>query len=233
MAPRRNDRFSQPYTLPYTFMALCGSGFALAKYAERYSPRLIHLIHDHFICSPRNLHFRRYHTLLTSSFMHVSPLHLAVNMITLFNIGPLVVSTLGPNSFLTLWVGGALGCSRASLSYAHYLDRRMSASYAKNQNLYDSFLKTQGRSVGASGSILGMFTPYGLTQPHGNWYFFPIPFPLQNNQMVEVAAAGSAACLALGLLPTIGHAGHLGGMAVGAAYAYYALNWRPRAIWKR
>ncbi|KAL8799421.1 MAG: hypothetical protein Q9182_005906 [Xanthomendoza sp. 2 TL-2023] len=227
-------------------MALCGSSFAFAKYAERSSPRLYHLIQNHFVCSPQNLRLRRYHTLLTASFMHFSPSHLALNMMTLFCIGPLIVSSLGAGSFLALWAGGALGCSGASLTYAKYLDRRFSAFETRDQNLYDriigrsSFSPPQhsmsefgGRSVGASGSLCGMLVPVAVTNPHGQWRFFPIPIEMQTHQMVEVAAAGSAACLALGLLPGIGHAGHLGGMAAGAGYAYYKLNWRPRVMARR
>ncbi|KAL8681321.1 MAG: hypothetical protein Q9186_002530 [Xanthomendoza sp. 1 TL-2023] len=246
MSSRSNDRrrrlslFHQPYTLPYSFMALCGSGYALANYATRLFPRLFHLIDNHFVCSPQNLRFHRYHTLLTASFMHISPVHLAVNMFSLFSIGPLVVSTLGPESFLALWVGGALGCSRAHLSYTNYLNRRLSPSYANNQNLFDrvtgrgtspvqhSMSESTGRSVGASGSLLGMFTTLAFTQPDGKWYIFPVPVPLKTYQAAGAFAAGSAACVALGLLPGIGHVGHLGGMAVGAGYGYYDLVRRRR-----
>ncbi|KAL8786350.1 MAG: hypothetical protein Q9213_002847 [Squamulea squamosa] len=236
MPPHRNDRsqlpslLRQPYTLPYTFMGLCGTGYALAQTS---SPRLVRLIANHFVCSPQNLRFHRYHTLLTASFMHLSPVHLFVNMVSLYSIGPLVVSTLGPESFVALWIGGALGCSRASLYYENYLNRQLSASNARNQNLFDrvtgritspaqqGISENRSGSVGASGSILAMFTTNAFTEPHRRWWLFPVPVPLETYQAVGVFGAGTAACLGLGLLPGIGHAGHLGGMAVGAGYGYY------------
>jgi membrane associated rhomboid family serine protease len=76
-----------------------------------------------------------YYRLITSAFLHLSGLHIASNMITLFVIGPPVERLLGPVRFAALYALCALGGSAAV--YAFGVDIQPVA--------------------GASGAIFGLF----------------------------------------------------------------------------
>ena len=74
------------------------------------------------------------------------------------------------------------------------------------------------KSVGASGSILGMFALFGCMMPSHKIMIFPLPVPVSTWVGIGLFAAGSACCLVGQVLPMIGHAGHLGGMGFGVLY---------------
>jgi membrane associated rhomboid family serine protease len=75
-----------------------------------------------------------YWQLLTSAFTHIEIWHIAVNMFSLWLLGPIVESVLGRARFLALYVGSALTAS-ATVYW-------LSAPY--------------GSTVGASGAIFGL-----------------------------------------------------------------------------
>ncbi len=75
-----------------------------------------------------------YWQLLTTAFTHIEIWHIAVNMFSLWLLGPIVESVLGRARFLALYVGSALTASAA----VYWL----SAPY--------------GSTVGASGAIFGL-----------------------------------------------------------------------------
>jgi len=76
--------------------------------------------------------------LLTAAFLHGGWLHLAMNMLALWQIGSALEQMIGPSRFLTLYLVAALGGSIASYS------------------LSDQF----AYSVGASGAIFGLLTAF-------------------------------------------------------------------------
>lgn len=90
--------------------------------AWQLQPQAIH-DHDHF------------YTLLTSAFLHLSPLHIGANMLALALIGPALEQLLGWWRFLAVYLVSALGGS--TLIY-----------------LFDSPFAT---TAGASGAIFGLF----------------------------------------------------------------------------
>jgi membrane associated rhomboid family serine protease len=59
-------------------------------------PAAIHIDHE-------------FYRLLTSAFLHLSPLHIAANMFSLLIIGPTLERLLGPSRFLAVYLLGALG----------------------------------------------------------------------------------------------------------------------------
>jgi rhomboid protease GluP len=73
-----------------------------------------------------------YYRLLSSNFLHADLVHLAVNMISLYQVGPLAYQIFGPAMFLGV-----------------YLISGISGSLT-------SFLFNPGPSVGASGAIFGV-----------------------------------------------------------------------------
>lgn len=76
-----------------------------------------------------------YYRLLTSAFLHLSPLHIASNMFALFIVGPPLERLLGPVRFGVVYLLGALGGS--ATVYAFGVDIQAVA--------------------GASGAIFGLF----------------------------------------------------------------------------
>ena len=83
------------------------------------------------------------------------------------------------------------------------------------------------RNVGASGSLLGMFAVYGCSAPNATVTVFPLPIPIKAWIAIGLFAAGSAYCAVNALLPQLGHVGHLGGLAFGAAWYY---TWGRRLL---
>ena len=147
-------------------------------------------------------------------------MHLAFNMYGLYTLGPLICATFGPGGFLALWVGGALSCGAAQLGWEYWSQQTEQArSYARavegqRQGWRRPEEMRETKSVGASGSILGMFTLFGCMMPAHKIMIFPLPVPVAAWVGVGVFAAGSAYCMVEQVLPMIGHAGHLGGDGV-------------------
>ena len=208
--------------LPYTFIAICCAGCAFSNYAVAYEPSYLEPINKHAVCSLQNVREGRYYTLLTSSFTHFNPIHLLMNMAGLQSFGPSVVSIFGPGAFLVLWVGGSLACDTASL-YWDWLAQQASRAGAVEgwrQILRRPGAIVENRGVGASGSLLAMFAAFVCMLPNAKVTLFPLPVPLRAWIAIGSFAAGSAYCAVNALLPYIGHAGHLGGMAFGAGWYY-------------
>ena len=84
---------------------------------------------------PPRVHYGDYYQLLTSAFLHLSPLHIAANMLALALIGPALERLLGPVRFAALYLIGAIG--GGALVYA--------------------FEATNTPTAGASGAIFAMF----------------------------------------------------------------------------
>ena len=70
---------------------------------------------SNLVLSRRNLHKGRWWTTLTFTLMHSSPSHLFSNMCVLWSLGPPVIVEWGVTQFVTLWLGGALTGSAATV----------------------------------------------------------------------------------------------------------------------
>ncbi len=101
---------------------------------------------------------KQYYRIITSGFLHGSPMHLAFNMLTLFFLGPAVENTLGTLNFFFVYFGSQLTAIAAS-----YLAKRHDMNYS---------------SIGASGSVSGIVLSYCTFAPFSLLYFFGvIPLP--------------------------------------------------------
>jgi membrane associated rhomboid family serine protease len=241
-APRpsvfRDDRL-----LPYTFIAICCGGCALGYYAQNQSQsggdtRLLDLIHKHAAYSLANIREGRYYTMITSSFMHFSPIHLTCNMYGLYQLGPLMTMYFGPATFLVIWIGGSIACDGATLYWDSMKEKAaakfvqlksagggMSNIWRLNRNADLQNLQTHAIGIGASGSVLSMLAVFVGMMPTHKIMLFPVPLPMPAWIAALGFVAGSAYCLRENYLPAIGHAGHLGGLGFGLAY--YIVRLRP------
>lgn len=85
---------------------------------------------------PRAIHNdHQYYELITSAFVHLSPLHIASNMVSLAIVGPVLERAMGRRRFLAVYLLSALGGSAAIYAFGPAL------SY----------------TAGASGAIFGLF----------------------------------------------------------------------------
>ena len=157
--------------------------------------------------------------------MHFELLHLCFNMFGLYSLGPLIVSTFGPAGFLALWVGSSLACDSATLYWDWLGEQAQLARFARIKSDMLLFRARVGQivetqSIGASGSVLGFFTAFVCMMPKAKIFLFPIPVQMPAWTGLGVFVVGSVYCLVNGVLPQIGHVGHLGGMAFGAAWYF-------------
>lgn len=129
-------------------------------------------------------------TVVTYMFVHVGPLHLALNMATLWMFGSRLEAAWSTRSFLYfyLWcgIGGAI---------AHLL-------FARDASL-----------VGASAGVSGVLMAYGLKWPEDRVYLFGF-IPTRSRWLVAWMIVIN---VAIGLSPQtlIGWKAHLGGLAFG------------------
>ena len=85
---------------------------------------------------PRAVHTDdQFYRLLTFSFLHLSPLHIATNMISLVIVGPVLERALGHWRYLAVYALGALGSGAAIYAFGNAI----------------------GVTAGASGAIFGLF----------------------------------------------------------------------------
>jgi membrane associated rhomboid family serine protease len=151
--------------------------------------------------------------LVTYQFLHDPNryLHIFLNMLALFFLGPTLEHHWGGRKFLPFY----LGCGVAGALFYYFL-------------VAVGFL-TPGEMVGASGSILGLLAACAILFPHFIVFIFLFPVP------IRVAAIGLTALYFL-LVVTRGdnaggNAAHLAGMATGAAYVL-SQSWRDKLKFK-
>lgn len=230
----------RPNFLPYTFIAICCGGCALGCYAKQESQRgrsaLRNLITKYAACSLQNIREGRYYTMITSSFMHFSPIHLACNMVGLYSFGPLIVMSFGPATFLVAWIGGSIACDSALLYWdsmkekpaSQYQQTKSASSgmsnvWRRNPDADLQAPQTHAVAIGASGSICALLGVFVGLSPTAKIQMFLLP-PLPAWIAMAGFTAASVYCMSENLFPFIGHAGHLGGLGFGLAYYYGRLR---------
>ena len=144
-----------------------------------------------------------YYRLITSGFLHVSWLHLFVNMLVLFVFGTSMEQIVGPLLFIMIFFASLIGGNLLAL-LTHW-----------NSDDYSS--------VGASGAVSGLvfgyialypFQPISLLVPIPGWVY-GVLYVLYTVYAIRMQKTD------------VGHAAHLGGALVGMAVALVAY---PNAI---
>lgn len=140
---------------------------------------------------------------LSAAFLH-SPsmvLHIALNMLFLYQIGPMLELTLGRARFLALYVLSALGGSAGVVLLASAPTRVLGG--AAEAAAYQSWVTGV---VGASGAVFGLF---------GALVLINRSFGRSSAPLYVVLAVN----LVIGFLPGISWQTHLGGLVTGVAVA--------------
>ncbi len=131
--------------------------------------------------------------LVTPVFIHAGLAHIAVNMYSLYAIGPAVERFFGRGRTLAIYLLAGIAGVILSLAFSPYV------------------------SVGASGAIFGLLGALGVLL-YRNRPVFGSLGRRQLQQIILVALFN----LALGLSPGIDNWGHLGGLIYGSGLAWFA-----------
>jgi rhomboid protease GluP len=129
--------------------------------------------------------------LLTSAFVHVGAIHIALNMYVLWGAGPLTERIYGHAAFLVLYVLAAIGGSLASVLWSPL-----------------------AVSAGASGAIFGVYGAL-LAFTHAAHHALPPPVVASLRRGIIMFVVYN---IIFGLtIPNISNSAHLGGFATGFA----------------
>lgn len=132
--------------------------------------------------------------LLTSAFLHASPLHLLLNMLGLYSFGRDVEATLGARRYLILYL---LAVLTAGLVQLVVVSTATGTPYA---------------TVGASGGVFGVLLAFGRLFPHRMVMLLFPPVPMPAWLLVTLFGAIEVINGVWGTQAGIAHFAHLGGM---------------------
>jgi len=128
--------------------------------------------------------------MISSAFLHVDYIHLALNMYVLYIFAPIIILQLGVIKFLIIYLGSLIAGNVLTLYY-------------HKTELYYS-------AVGASGAVAGVIYAAILLNPSMQLIMFPLPIPLPG----YVFGLGYLLYSIYGMkkqIGNIGHSAHLGG----------------------
>jgi membrane associated rhomboid family serine protease len=175
------------------------------------------LLQQNFVLSRQNVDEGRWWTLITHTFTHFSPLHLAANMMTLWYIGRPIVLFYGAPTYALVWLSAGVGSGALSIYWSDIINQAVKRKIIQKPFWVQPY-RPDGAvgAVGASGSILGMIGVEACVFPGQR--LWPLGF-----------VAFSILCLENDWLPQFGHKAHVGGMAIGATW--WLLFLRRRRGW--
>lgn len=151
----------------------------------------------------------RWWTSVTATFSHKDLPHFIFNMIALKSFGDAMIAYLprvNPASFLTLYLGAGLA---GSLGF-----------YYQKKTQDD---RQQSAAIGASGAVTGLAAAVALIAPNAKWQFVFIPVGIPAWAMFSAYIAYDAFYMN-DPNSRVGHSGHIGGAAFGAAYYWLVLR---------
>ena len=167
--------------------------------------------------------------------MHFQPVHLGCNVLALLSFGS-AAQVFGPSGYVGLWLGSAVACGAAQVLWEMFQEQELKKRKKDRIAIFGHQLVQDdpthstifARSIGASGSVLGIITALSCMNPNTGigMFFIPLYVPAWGCGLAFITFSGY--CMVTNSLPALGHAGHLGGMAFGAAYYYVWLRRRLR-----
>jgi len=213
-SPRSAPNPNTPHIVAGSIVLACAGVFAAnwkweieARKGSHEAIQWLRTFRRNMVFSMDNIKEGRYWVYLTSTFTHISGLHLILNMMSFWSFGPMFVAQFGTRMLAILWVGsGVVG------------------AFAQERLWKQANTHINQAAVGASGSILGICTALTCVMPRMRVEFFWIPMPMWS--FMAGAAVFSITAINQGWLPFVGHADHLGGMAFGLVWGLAVLRRR-------
>ncbi|KAF2451221.1 hypothetical protein P171DRAFT_375230 [Karstenula rhodostoma CBS 690.94] len=171
----------------------------------------------------------RNYTLFTSTFVHAGPMHLGVNLYALYNFLP-----------ATGYSGLFRGDTNHMLSFflstgvLSGLAQHCAGMIFKQGRAYAPFIS----SGGASGALFAVFGAFCMEYPTQGVGIILIPWYMEAQYFLPIVMAFDLVGMVRGYsFVNFGHAAHLSGACIGAAYSYLDGRnkvWRPLVdFWKR
>ncbi|KAI9992720.1 hypothetical protein PInf_014588 [Phytophthora infestans] len=177
---------------------------------------------------------KRFHTLLTSAFSHITFPHFGINMFMLWEFGPHILAPSNNNS--GAWYNRAVSNSRFAgyvrESYSSFSRRPELLSIEKFMALYFTSAMTSSAlsalvsklrgngavfSIGASGAVSAVFTVSCLLFPDQRLLLYGI-FDMTSAQMLQLYTALNILGAAYQRNLRVDCVGHLGGQTAGFAF---------------
>lgn len=150
--------------------------------------------------------FFRLWQLLTYAFLHQGIAHLLVNMFPLFIFGSALERFVGTVRFSLYYLLCTLTAAATQLAVAH-------------------FEHSNAATMGASGAIFGILLGYAMFFPRTQLMVLFPPIPLPAWALVTIVGLVELFLGVTGLVPSIAHFAHLGGLLGGAAMILF---WRTK-----
>lgn len=144
----------------------------------------------------------RYWTAFTHVFVHVGPLHLAVNLLVLWIFGPAVEERIGGRRFLLLYLSCGIGTALFALGLTG--------------------VAVLPPLAGAGGAVLGVALAAALLKPDAQIEVFPLPVPLSAATAVAILGVLDLVAAFRFSADGISHFAHFGGVIT--AYAWFRLR---------
>ena len=141
---------------------------------------------------------KEYHRVLVAGFLHGNPMHLFLNMLTLFFFGPSIEGIIGHQSFFLVYLGALLGGNLLAL-WRH----RDEPGYSV---------------LGASGAVSGIIFSFCLFAPFSLIFVYFIPVPAI---LFAVIYTGYSLYAMNARDNHISHEAHIGGAVVGLALTLF------------
>jgi rhomboid protease GluP len=140
-----------------------------------------------------------FYRLLTANFLHGGPTHLIMNMMGLYILGEPTESMIGKKKFILMYIVSAL-CTTLLCAFINIWF---------NPNIFEPVIGASGAVLGIGGCLAGMALYRKFFKIH---HIFEIDYqPLLVMLGLNIA---------LGLVPGISFAGHLGGILGGCATGF-------------
>ena len=141
-----------------------------------------------------------FYRLLTANFLHDGPTHLIMNMMGLYILGEPTESMIGKKKFILMYIVSAL-CTTLLCAFINIWF---------NPNIFEPVIGASGAVLGIGGCLAGMALYRKFFKIH---HIFEIDYqPLLVMLGLNIA---------LGLVPGISFAGHLGGILGGFATGFF------------
>ncbi|KAF5393903.1 hypothetical protein D9757_000210 [Collybiopsis confluens] len=172
---------------------------AKSRYQHEHDPSSYIWMHQHFTSSWRNFSSGKIWTAATSMFSHMSFQHILFNMFTFYFLGRPVLSILGTQKFLSLYIGGGLASSFGSMFWHNKIQH------------HDT------NSLGASGAVFATTSFLACVAPKMTFQIYGI-IPVPAWLFVSGILAFDAVSAMKNVRVETDTAGHVAGIVAGIAF---------------
>ncbi|MBR5117381.1 MAG: rhomboid family intramembrane serine protease [Muribaculaceae bacterium] len=185
-----------------------------------------------------DFHFYQFFTYM---FMHDSSsfynglMHIFFNMFTLFMFGILLEKVMGMKRFLLFYIVCGIGAGLVQELVWQFTDGSITEDFVRLVNDNGVIVKTVTRNeyfnmmvtVGASGAVFGILLAFAMLFPNIPLYIMFIPIPVKAKYAVIGFAVIELFFGVSGVMSSVAHFAHLGGMLFGLILLLY---WKKKGF---